>query len=171
MTDPLGIAVTAWTARCAVVCYLLRLGTDLAVPESPVWQRRGRLVWTVGLLVFVCHVAAALHFYHQWDQAAAWEHTRQETLRQTGWDSGAGLIVNYAFLVLWMIDAAAWWIDERWPQRRAVYATLQSIYGFLIFQATVVFGPPGWIPAAILAGIGLAAASGYRFRAKIPHQS
>lgn len=155
MTDPVGIAITVWTARIAVVCYLLRLGIDVAIPKSTSGQRWGRLCWTIGLLVFTGHVVAALHFYHHWDQGAAWEHTRQETFRKTGWDSGVGLLVNYAFLAVWLGDVVAWWLDVNWPQRPVVYACLQAFYGFLIFQATVVFGPPGWIPTAIVAGLGL----------------
>ncbi|MDX1969690.1 MAG: hypothetical protein SFV23_21125 [Planctomycetaceae bacterium] len=155
MPTPLGVAITAWTARAAVGCYVVRLLIDASRPRDDRWQRRARLVWTLGVAIFLMHAAAAFHYYHAWSHAAAWEHTREQTLSQTGWDSGAGLYCNYAFTAAWLIDAAAWWFDCHWPRRYWVYAPLQSFYAFMILNATAVFGPSNWIPAAVLVLIAL----------------
>lgn len=155
MPTEFGIAVTAWTARIAVGCYLARLLIDVARPRDLAWQSRGRMIWTVGGLVFCLHVLAAYHFYHHWSRAAAWEHTREQTLLKTGWDSGAGLLVNDLFLMVWLLDLVVWWCDLTWPQRRGWYAATQGFLLFIVFNATVVFGPRGWIlvivPAVLIA--------------------
>ncbi len=161
MPTPLGVAITAWTARVAVGCYVARLLIDAARPHDDRWQQRARLVWTLGVVSFLMHVAAAFHYYHAWSHAAAWEHTREQTLGKTGWDSGAGLSCNYAFTLVWLIDAAAWWFDVRWPRRQWAYFTLQGFYAFMIINATAVFGPPGWFAVAALVLVALAVARSF----------
>ncbi|MBI1345074.1 hypothetical protein GC163_02165 [bacterium] len=155
MPTEFGIAVTAWTARIAVGCYLARFLIDMARPRDVVWQARGRRIWTIGWIVFCLHVLAAYHFYHHWSRAAAWEHTREQTLLKTGWDSGVGLFVNDLFLLVWLVDLVLWWRDINRPQQRGWYVPTQSFLLFIVINATVVFGPPGWIPVAI--GVMIAA--------------
>lgn len=149
MPTAFGIAVTAWTARIAVGCYLARLLIDVARPRDLGWQSRGRCIWTIGGFVFCLHVLAAYHCYHHWSRTAAWEHVREQTLMKTGWDSGAGLIVNDLFLSVWLVDLVCWWREITWPQRRRWYVASQSFLLFIVINATVVFGPSGWIPMAI----------------------
>jgi len=166
MPTDFGIAVTAWTARVAVGCYLARLLIDVARPRDLHWQSRGRSIWTIGGVIFCLHVLAAYHFYHHWSRTAAWEHTRLQTLAKTGWDSGAGLIVNDLFLLVWLADLAFWWRDIHWPERRGWYWSTQAFLLFIVINATVVFGPTGWIPVAIGVMI-MAGALGFGLRS--PH--
>ena len=68
----------------------------------------------------------------------------------TGWNSGVGLYVNEMFLFLWITDTILWWHDLSWTNNRGIYWGIQSIFAFLMFQATVVFGPPFWKPVGFL---------------------
>ena len=108
-------------------------------------MRSARNWWSLGAAAIVLHVFAAFQVRHGWSHAAAWEHTRAQTLLFTGWNSGHGLYANYALTILWAFDAAAWWIMPDWPQRHRIWAgTLLAGCGFLMFHATAVFGPWYW---------------------------
>lgn len=157
-----GELIVRWTARLAVACYLARLAIDSAAPPSQVRNRRARILWTIGCAIFLAHVAAAFHFVHGWSHAAAFEHTRRQTLALTGWDSGIGLYLNYAFALWWLLDTIAWWRWTGWQNRRWAYWPMQAYFTFLVLNATVVFGPRGWIIVAVLFVIAIAALSAQR---------
>ena len=57
---------------------------------------------------------------------------------------------NEAFLTLWLIDTLLWWRHLSWSKQRVPYWIVQAIFAFLMFQATVVFGPRFWIPIFVL---------------------
>jgi len=145
----LGDAVIRWTARLFVACYVGRLCIDAAGRRNEAAQRVARWLWTAGCGLFLLHVAAAFHFLHGWSHAAAFEHVRQRTLHDTGWDSGIGLYINYAFGVLWLADTLLWWRRLDWSEQRPQYWLVQSLFVFMVIQATVVFGPPFWIPVSL----------------------
>lgn len=150
-----GDAAIAWTARLAVMGYLGRVAIDIAGRTDDRSQQFARWLWTLGLAIFLLHVAAAFHFRHHWSHAAAWAHVRQQTQSLTGWDSGVGLFINDGFALLWMVDCGLWWRSLHWPRNRPAYWTVQAISAFLVFNATVVFGPPGWKMVAVIVGVGL----------------
>lgn len=145
-----------WTVRLAVGCYLVRVLRDLRFGRraGPGWSVDGaRIAWTVGCICLWIHVAAVFHYHHQWSHAAAYRHTALETTHVTGMDiGGIGLYINYLFLAWWTADAALWWIKGgRWLNQHPCYfAALHAIFAFIMFNATVVFGPAGWIPVAIV---------------------
>jgi hypothetical protein len=165
MPTELGPLLVAWTARLAVACYLARLAIDAAGRTDDRSQRLARGIWTAGLAVFLLHVTAAFQFQHGWSHAAAWEHTRRQTRTLTGWDSGVGLFVNYGFTLLWMVDVAFWWRSLAWSRQRLSYWFVQGVFAFLVFNATAVFGPRGWIGVGIVAAAVLIA---LRWRAPRP---
>jgi hypothetical protein len=145
-----------WTVRLAVGCYLLRVLRDLRFGRGgqPVWsQQAARVVWTVGAVCLGIHVIAVFHYLHGWSHAAAYQHTAEETTRVTGIDIGGfGIYVNYLFLGIWTMDAAVWWfLGDDWPGRhRWYFCILHVVFAFIVLNATVVFGPPGWISAAAM---------------------
>jgi hypothetical protein len=153
----LGSLMIVWTARLAVGCYLGRIAIDVALKADDVWQRRGRWLWTIGLAIFLLHVVAAMHFQHHWSLAAAWEHVRQQTRTLAGWDSGFGLVVNFAFAGLWLADCGLWWRSLAWPRRRLPYGIVQAAFAFLVFNATIVFGPRAWIGVGVVVATALSA--------------
>lgn len=159
----LGILLTKWTIRLALVCYVAYVAGWLAAPRggSPRWQAAARWLWTLGCVLFLVHVACAFHFYHGWSHAAAWETTASETDAQLGFRFGDGIYFSYVFLVLWVLDVFAAWF---WPAvptglRSAVHAYLS----FIAFNGAIVFEPgptrgAGLAACVLLAGLALRAA-------------
>ena len=154
-----GELLTRWTVRAAVGFYLARLLLD-AAPVSASSARVGRLLWTAGCVCYLAHVAAAFHVFHGWSHADALRFTAEQTERTVGLAWGGGLYFNYAFTLLWLTDAGAWWLLGRdYPRRhRATYWVVQGVFAFMVFNATVVFGPAFWrwvaaLFAAVLAGV------------------
>lgn len=150
-TSAEAMLLTQWTARLMVACYVASLAAMLGDgPRSWRWAR----AWsTAAAVVLALHTVIAIVGVHGGSHHLAWEHTRQVTLARTGWDSGAGLAVNYLTLGLWVFDTLAWWI---WPAavwRRSCQRLFHIYLGFMMLQATVVFGPSGWGPAAGVAGV------------------
>jgi hypothetical protein len=146
----LGDAVIHWTARLFVACYAARLCIDAAGRRDEAAQRVARWMWTAGCGVFVLHVAAAFHFLHGWSHAAAFEHVRQRTLNDTGWNSGLGIYFNYAFGLLWLVDTLHWWQCFKWSEKRRSYWITQYLFAFMMFQATAIFGEPFWKPVCVV---------------------
>jgi hypothetical protein len=142
-------AIIRWTARLFVACYVGRLCLDAIGSSESKSRRIARWLWTCGCAVYVAHVAAAFHWVHQWSHAAAYEHVLARTNEMTGFASGIGLYVNYAFGILWLADTVIWWLDPKWPDRIAPYYFVQAIFAFLIIQATAVFGPSFWRPITV----------------------
>ncbi len=142
----MGEMLIAWSARVVVAFYLLRLAFDVLVADPVRRDRWARWAWTVGFVVYLVHVALAFQFLHHWSHAAAVEHAARRTFEVVGFEFGAGLYFNYVFTLLWLIDVVLWWRRSR-PGRMvspAYYWTMQAIFAFMMFNATVVFGPAFW---------------------------
>ena len=103
---------------------------------------RLRVLWTLGAVLLLVHIAIAFHVGHAWSHAAAWEHTR----RVGGY--GDGVFVNYAFALVWVADAAwAWGAFESYLQRPCWLTwAVHGFFLFIVFNAAVVFG--GWAARA-----------------------
>lgn len=154
-----GEAIVRWTARLAAAAYLARVSMDAIVPRNERFQRWNRLIWIVGCAIFLAHIVSAFHFYHGWSHAAALEHVRTQTQRLTGFDSGFGLYLNELMAVWWTVDAACWAQNLRWPENRENYWSLQVFFAFMMFNATVVFGPRRWVFVIFGWLVGLAIAA------------
>lgn len=138
--------LTHWTARVAMGLYAAGLmGMLLRWPPA----RWVFPVWAAGCLVFLLHVGCAFHEVHGWSHAAALHHTAAQTEIVVGFATGAGLYLNYAFLLIWAGDALYWWVrPERYRARtRWITLTLHGFLFFMAFNATVVFasGPTRWV--------------------------
>jgi hypothetical protein len=156
----MGELLITWSARVVVLFYLLRLAADILIADPTKRDRWARWTWTVGCTVYLMHVAFAFQFLHHWSHAAAVEHTARRTFEVTGSEFGAGIYVNYAFTVLWVADVALWWRRSLTgkPIAPLYYWLMQAIFGFMMFNATVVFGPAFWkwvAAAALVAILGL----------------
>jgi hypothetical protein len=127
------------TVRIATVLYASALALWLLHRDHP-----ARFFWTLACALYLAHVAAAFHFVHHWSHTAAYEHTAQIS----GW--GAGLYINYAFTLLWIVTAIRWWRGHR-PT-----ALIQWSFAFMFFNAAIIFGG-GFIRwFGIAAGVALA---------------
>jgi hypothetical protein len=171
-----GNLLIEWTARLAVAAYLVRLWADVSrqradqpqrLPEhqrtnldNGLRNRRERLVrviWPLGCGFYLLHVSAAFHFAHGWSHAQAYAHTGLRTAAVTGWYWGGGLWINYAFTLWWPLDVL--WSWKRGLQELPSWYVfgMHLTVGFLMFNATVVFGPAWWRRAAVAAVIAAVA--------------
>lgn len=155
MEFEVGQFLTRWTVRLAVACYVLRLGLDAAECGNSRAKPVARWLWTAGCGMFLLHVVCAFHFYHSWSHRAALKHTAEQTAAVVGVEWGGGLYFNYLFMAIWMADLAAWWRGgDAYIERRKTYWTVQTIFAFMMFNATVVFGPLFWRWAAVVVAGG-----------------
>jgi hypothetical protein len=133
----------------AVALYLVRLlvraGRTANAPSAI-----EAAVWTCGAAVFLTHVAAAFQFHHGWSHVAAYAHTARQTAAMTGFDWGGGIFLNYALTLWWPADATAVCVaaHRRRPLPRGYTRTTDLFFGFMTFNATVVFGPRWWLAVA-----------------------
>lgn len=148
-----GDRLIALTAQFAVACYaiaLLLAARQRAVPTPSLAEAS---FWTAGLLGLTAHVACAFHFLHHWSHAAALKHTAQRTAEVTGWDWPGGLYINYVFLLFWAVDVVRVWREAL--GRRPVASVwrrgiVHGVFLFMMFNATVVFGPWHWTAASVV---------------------
>jgi hypothetical protein len=150
----MGELLIAWSARVVVAFYLLRLAADVLIADPVRRDRWARWAWTLGCAVYLVHVAFAFQFLHHWSHAAAVEHAARRTFEVVGFEFGAGIFVNYVFTLLWIADVVLWWRRSLASKTVApfYYWLVQAIFAFMMFNATVVFGPAfwRWVAAAAL---------------------
>ncbi len=137
---PLGEFWTVQTARAAMVVYAVALWFRIGM--QPRQFAIARMVWTIGLIVFVVHVAVAFDVYHQWSHADAFERTRQQS------GSGEGIFVSYLFTLVWAGDVLWWWLRPASyiARSRWISGTVHWFMAFITFNATIIFaeGPVCW---------------------------
>lgn len=152
------------TARLMVLAYVVRLVVDVHGWPTDAgwranWERAVRWVWTIGCGIFLLHVVAAFQFVHGWSHTAAYAHTADQTASVTGWHWGGGLWINYIFMLWWPIDVVWSWQRRMDRMPRGYVIGMHVIVGFLMLNATVVFGATWWrwLAVGVLAAIAWAA--------------
>ena len=138
-----------WTIAAAVVAWALAECCRLAGAQLHL----ARAVWTVGAAAMVIHAAAAFAILYEGSQAVALAAVARQTAAIAGVSTGAGLYVNYAFIAIWIADAAWWWTV---PAAKAAVAGTWAwarfaFFLFMIVNGAVVFAD-GW-----MRGLGLGA--------------
>ncbi len=151
-----------WSIRLAIACYLGCIAIDLRnirVRQAKSSIAFARWLWTGGFALYAAHIAFAFAFVHGWSHDQALAHTSEQTARVVGFNWGGGLYFNYAFTAFWMFDSAVWWTRglERHSLSRGYFVTLHTVFAFMLFNATVVFGPPWYKPVAAMVGLTLVA--------------
>lgn len=161
--------IVRWTARGAVLCYLLRVVIDLRLSWQMNRERiisQGRVIWTLGCILFLIHFGSAFALVHHFDHAHAYSHTARRTAEVVGLNWGGGIYVNHAFMIFWVFDTVRWWLRGTEAAYRPdwYFWTMHGVFAFMFLNATVVFGPPHWIWISCLVAIllGLAAFAGNR---------
>ena len=114
------------------------------------WDSAARVVWTIAVVSLIAHFICAYQFYHDWSHDSAYRDTARQTDEVVGLNWGGGLFINYAFLTIWTIDVASWWIGGLNSYRARPWPLVAAWHGFLIFilfNATVVFkhGATRWV--------------------------
>ena len=129
--------VMLWFAACVVM-----LGHGLT-PFA-------RLVWALGAAMHVAHVLFAFGLAHGWSHG----HAFRRVEHVGGY--GEGIFVSHAFAVVWVADAVWWCVNPSGYARRPWRARV-AVHGFLafvVFNSTVVFGPPATqVVSAVLFGV------------------
>jgi len=153
-----GELLTRWSVRLAVACYLGRVTLDIGLPgdsQSRSIRQTARWLWTIGCILYLTHVICAFEFFHDWSPARALGHTAAQTEALVGFRWGGGVYFNYAFTVLWLADTIAWWVGDMDThcRGRGYFWTLHAVFAFMVFNATVVFGPPMWRWVAVIVGV------------------
>lgn len=150
MSTELGHNMIVWTVRVSVALYVIALWRYLFVIRRQLKvgvDSIYRLTWSLSWLMCLVHIVCAYHFQHHWDQAAALKHTAELTERVVGLHWSGGLYVNYVFISMWGADVGR--ILLRTSEASSVL--LHSVAAFMMFNATVVFGPTWWwIPFAVV---------------------
>jgi hypothetical protein len=148
--------LTRWTALAALCCGLLVIGCrwTAQAPQEVAF----RWIWSAGCALYLAHVGLAFHFYHHWSHAAAYESTAERTRQMVGVESGTGLYLNYLFTLLWPVDALWWWSRPVSYNNRSRWLTGSyfAFFGFMAFNATVVFGGGSarWLGLACCLAVG-----------------
>ena len=135
-------------ARAAIVILsTIRIATALYVVSVALWLKRrdspARLAWTLACAFFLMHVVAAFQLHHHWSNRSAYQETARQTAEVFGLDWGGGLYFNYLFTAVWIADAFWWWRSGLAGYRsRSAWVTVavHSFFGFMFFNAAVVFG-------------------------------
>ncbi len=144
------------TAQWAVGGYAIAM-LLLARQRSGVRPSRGfAIFWTVGLVGLMVHMVCAFHYLHHWSHAAALRHTALRTYEVTGWNWAGGLYINYVFLLFWIWETVRIWRELLGLSPVASLSWRQFVHGvfaFMMFNATVVFGPWHWTVAGVVFGL------------------
>jgi hypothetical protein len=166
MPDDFGRLATRATIDLALVAYFVGAILDALSRPRPGGAARcglpraARAVWTLGCALYLAHVGCAFQFHHHWSHRAAYAETARRTAELFGWNSGAGLVFNYAFTLAWVVDAGWWWIAPASRQARPRWLSLawQGFFLFMVVNATIVFesGPVRWLGVAGCAALGAA---------------
>ena len=153
----MGALLTRGTIWLALVLYALSDFLRRRTRTRPRLESWARWSWSAGLSVYLAHVAAAFHFYHDWSHAAAYADTARQTEDLFGINWGGGIYFNYAFTAVWLEDTLWWWLAPGSFQRRPRYvdATIRAFFLVMIFNAAVVFptGLSRWVGLGIVIGL------------------
>jgi hypothetical protein len=106
------------------------------------------------------HSALAFQLRYGWSQEAALLDTVRQTQAVTGLAFAGGLFINYAFLLLWLIETA-WWCccPARYRERaRALDRSLRAFFMFMFVNGAIVFvhGPMRLVGGALVLAVAWA---------------
>lgn len=129
-----GPQITAWTIRLALLGLMASIVLRMVRPWLTTNVGVQRMLWTVACVLFLAHIAAGMHYYHDWSNAQAYADTAQQTYDKLGVRFGGGIYVNHFMAVLWVADVLWWWMA---PQSYAARSPRweQWIVGFFLFIA------------------------------------
>ena len=118
------------------------------------WDSAARVVWTIACASLIAHFISAFQYYHAWSHTAAYSDTARQTEELFGLNWGGGLFINYALLIVWIVDIGWWWRSGLGSYRERPWllvALWHGLFIFIIFNATVVFadGIARWVGLAI----------------------
>lgn len=122
-----------------------------------------RILWTLGALLMIAHSIAAFGAFYNWSHEAAFGATARQTAAMTGVSWGGGIFVNYAFVSIWVADAAWRWADPASyrARPRAVSHGLRALFVFIFLNGAIVFAD-GVMRIVGIASVAAVVAAWYR---------
>lgn len=123
--------VTTVTILLATIFWTVAIASGWAERKWATW------LWTIGFGLFVIHILAAFQEYYQWNHSVAIAETARQTKELTGWDSGFGLYINYAFAVCLAIDLVSQYRSGLHHKGRKF---IDAFVIFMIINGAIVFG-------------------------------
>lgn len=136
-----------WSIRMSVACMLAAYWLQIRTGNRS--QRELLWFWWAGFALAALHTVSALWAFHGGSHAAAVQATADKTEAWFGWRFGAGVYVNYAFVLVWGVDGLArsgrWGPGPVWLQR-----TIDAFLIFVAINGAIVFaqGPVRWLSVA-----------------------
>lgn len=146
MTATFGFWLIRLTIWLAVGAWLLRVFVETSGRSFDSRERLIRWTWLIGAMACVSHVVVAMGFAHCWNLANAMRHTAQVTRQVIGVELPWSVFVNFAFVVLWLADAAR---EFRSRPLHPMGFARQVVWAVMMLNATVVFGPRYWAWIAV----------------------
>lgn len=136
-----GPQITAWTIRLALMGLMGSIVLRMVRPWWAISVGAQRVIWTIACGLFLAHIAAGMHYYHDWSNAAAYADTAQQTYDKLGVRFGGGIYVNHLMAVLWAADVLWWWLAPQSYSRRSPLweQILIGFFLFIAFNGLVVF--------------------------------
>jgi hypothetical protein len=149
MDTEIGRNMILWTVRLSLALYVVAVWRLLFGVEGGAGDRKFTAAWSLSWLLCVIHVVSAFHFEHRWSHQAALQHTAEMTERVVGIRWAVGVYINYLFLAWRGTDLIR--LLRGGATRSS--ASIQWTAPFMMFNATVVFGPRWWVIPAIVFAI------------------
>ena len=82
---------------------------------------RSRTAWAAGAVLALTHAVLAFAVFYGWSHDVAREATRRQTAALTGLDFAGGIYINYLSVMIWLADAAWWWVSPRSRSARSSF--------------------------------------------------
>ncbi len=123
----------------------LTIWTSVALYTLSRLFETGRVVtYALAWLLAVVHIVLALVLVHHGSQTEAFEHTATRTFEAIGWRWGGGLVVNYAFMLLWSFDVLSWLGQRKFRSelRPRWGVWWHALVWFMLLNAAVLFARP-----------------------------
>jgi len=138
-----GAEITAWTIRIAMILFVVVLGLRIAETWLAPKPKAKRILWSLGCLFFLAHIAAGMHFYHNWSHLHAYEATAEQTQETIGIRFGGGIYVNHAMAVVWVLDVLWSWVAPQnylnrspgWNYAVVGFFLFIAVNGFIVFKS------------------------------------
>ena len=148
ITQSLLQSFSLWAIRLSMACLIANYW--FLIRGSGRTAREVVAIWGAGAILAAIHTVSALGAFHGWSHWDAVEATANKTEALLGIRIGAGVYVNYAFVVAWLMDAA-WRLATCFsgisPSPKWWNRTIDLFLIFIAINGAIVFanGPIRWI--------------------------
>jgi hypothetical protein len=150
--DEAWIRITVWLA-------LVAWAAGEMLGRRPRIQNVSRVVWSIGALALLVHLALAMHWKHGWSHAAAVADTARQTNERFSLNWGGGVWLNYLMIAWWLLDAAwLWRSPANWAASSPWRTARRGFFLFMWFNGAVVFptGAVRWLALGLCVAVTMA---------------